>query len=545
LRQASLLLAFVLFTGCGVHQRNLNRDDLHHRCLLLTTNDSESHLDGPRVGTPLRFHYQGTLDRIAAEKRRQLRQRPQGVLLVSAGDVLQGRYMARKDRDRRQAARRAWRLYEQAGYDVGVLGNHEFDAGPAVLRYALSGLKTFQIVTSNLDPHSPTLHNPKERLYKTLWTRRCGGLKLGFFGLLTPTTRNISDFGDTRFSDPQEPVLAPARRAVAALRAQRVDVIVALTHLGLRADLRLARAVSGIDLIIGGHSHTLLRKWKIAGQSVVVQSGERFGHLGYLDIKGRPGGGIIRAASSWRVRPIDEHMSPDERMKTIVSRFRADYAVEQIVGHRTKAWNLKGRERRRYGRLVAQAAMKWMRTQSGLSDKVAGAVLNMGGLRTNSIYPAGPVTDLEIRSIHPFRNRPVYLDVSGAELKEMLEHACTKGHRGHLGSRAILAGIDMRCNGERPRVRYRKSKGQVVGIAQRGQRVQRLEVAGKKIDPEGRYGIVTNDYIARGGSGYWWVTQLRRRCADGEDFQRRRCRHLPTLADVVEEAVRAGTFGEP
>ena len=94
-----------------------------------------------------------------------------------------------------------------------------------------------------------------------------------------------------------------------------MDVVVALTHLGLRSDLTLARNVRGIDLIIGGHSHTLLRRWKTSGETVVVQSGERFGHLGYLDIKGRRGGGIIRADSSWRVRAVDDTMDPDARMR--------------------------------------------------------------------------------------------------------------------------------------------------------------------------------------------------------------------------------------
>ena len=231
MRRLCLLLVVIVLGGCGVQQRNLTRDDLTRRCLLLTTNDSEAHIDGARLGAPPEVRYRGTLDRIAGEKRRQLKARPGGVLLVSAGDVLQGRYMARKDRDRKEAARQAWRLYERAGYDVGVLGNHEFDAGPAVLRYALEGLRSFQIVTSNLDPNSPTLNNKGQRLYRRLWVRRCGGLRIGFFGLLTPATRNISDFGDTRLSDPEDPVHAPARRAVAALRKQRVDVVVALTHL--------------------------------------------------------------------------------------------------------------------------------------------------------------------------------------------------------------------------------------------------------------------------------------------------------------------------
>ena len=186
-----------------------------------------------------------------------------------------------------------------------------------------------------------------------------------------------------------------------------------------------------------------------------------------------------------------------------------------------------------------------MATQPVASKAPVAAVLNMGGLRTNSVYPPGPVTDLEIRAIHPFRNRPVFVELSGAALKQMLEHACTKGHRGRLGSRAILHGVAMRCAGDRPRVRYKRDKGLVIGLASPGDRVQDLTIDGKPVDPKARYGVVTNDYIARGGSGYWWLTQHPRRCADGEDFNVRRCKHTPTIAEVVEASVRAGTFGDP
>ena len=223
-------------------------EELAKRCLILTTNDSESHFDGRKHGHPPDLRYEGSISRVAAEKVRQLHRRRGAVLLVSAGDVLQGRYMTRKDGDRKRAAREAWQIYEQAGYDVGVLGNHEFDAGPKVLRYALAGLKTYRMVVSNLDPNSPSLHNKTGEIYANTLIRRCGGLRIGFFGLLTPSTRNISKFGDTRFSDPEDPVYAPARRAIAKLRKARVDVVVALTHLGYRHDRKLAQTVRGIDV---------------------------------------------------------------------------------------------------------------------------------------------------------------------------------------------------------------------------------------------------------------------------------------------------------
>lgn len=543
----TLLLISALLSGCGGSTRDavpiaaVSAKIQSQRCLLLTTNDSEAHFDGRKEGRAPNLKYEGTITRIAAEKKRLLRARNGAVLLVSAGDVLQGRYMVRKDRDRKRAAREAWLMYERAGYDVGVLGNHEFDAGPAVLRYAMTALTTFRIVTSNLDPTSPSLHNRDGKLYSKTLVRRCGNLRIGFFGLLTPSTRNISDFGDTRMSDPNDPVNAPARRAIATLRKQRVDVIVALTHLGYRHDRTLAHQVPGIDVIIGGHSHTLLKKWKRVGSTMVVQSGARFGHLGYVDLVARKGGGIIASQSSWRVRPINRELPRDPAVASALKDLRGAYSKERIVGERSVAWVLRGKGRKPYGKRVARAVTLHISQR----HRVDGAILNMGGLRTNATYAVGPVTDQDIRAIHPFGNRLVRLTLTGAQLSQVLEHACTKGHRGKLGERVALHGVKMRCDAEGQRQRYKKVNGKVVGISVPGKRVRDLKVGGVAAVPTKTYIIATNDYLARGGSGFWLLTQMKRLCMDGSDFKVNRCKSSPTLAEVVEQAVTAGSFDAP
>ncbi|MCO4762684.1 MAG: bifunctional metallophosphatase/5'-nucleotidase [Myxococcales bacterium] len=540
-------IAMLSISGCGgapkQAQSVLSADkiNLKDRCLLLTTNDSEAHFDGRKEGRPPALKYVGTITRIAAEKKRLLRQRKGAVLLVSAGDVLQGRYMARTDKDRKRAAKEAWLMYERAGYDVGVLGNHEFDAGPGVLRHAMAALKTFRIVTSNLDPASPSLDNRDGKLYSTTLIKTCGGLRIGFFGLLTPSTRVISDFGDTRMSHPNDPINTPARLAVAALRKQRVDVIVALTHLGYEKDRKLAREVRGIDVIVGGHSHTLLKEWKKVGETLVVQTGERFGHLGYLELVGRKGGGLITAKSSWRAQAIDRNLPRDPAVARSLQDFRGAYAPERVVGERTVPWSLRGAGRKPYGRRVARAVTAHLMRRY----RVDGAILNMGGLRTNTVYPKGPVTDLEIRAIHPFGNRLVRLTATGAQLRQILEQACTKGHRGKLGERVALHGITMRCDGQRAAIAYTKKDGKVIAVASPGARVQDLRIAGMPVDLKKTYYIATNDYMARGGSGYWLMTQLKRACADETDFKINRCKSSPTLADVVEESVKQGSFDGP
>lgn len=545
---ALLLLALAAaLAGCGgaTAVRSVGGAE-SGRCLLLTTNDSEAHFDGERVELdPLR--YSGTIARIAATKKRLADEREGAVLLLSAGDVLQGRYMEREDHDRKRAAREAWQLYEAAGYDLGTLGNHEFDAGPAVLAHALRGLTRYRMVVSNLAKDSTTLDNRDGKLWDEVSVRTCGGAKIGFFGLLTPSTRTISQFGDTRFADPEDPVVPAARRAIARLKAAGATVIVGLTHLGFRDDLALAEELqgSGVDLLIGGHSHTLVKRWKAVGETLVVQSGQRFSHLGHLELVTGAGGRFDPSRSSWKVVPVDEDMASDDATEKALDQLRQGYVREQVIGKRSVPWGLRGWQRHIYGARVARAVWRFAAAQNRAGVPFDGAILNSGGLRTSKTYPPGPVTNFEVRAIHPFGNRVVMVELDGEQLRDVLEHACTGGHRNALGERVELWGLRFQCDGARPGVRYKMVDGKPVAISRRGERVMNATVGGQPLVLQQTYRVAINDYLARGGSGYWAFSRGTRSCLDGSAFEPGHCRGSATLAEVVEAAVKDGSFDAP
>ena len=528
-----------LATGCGASQKSVARgSEKIGRCTILATNDSEANFDGDKIKGGPGIQYLGPLARVAAEKQRVSKRR-KGVLLVSAGDVLQGRYMQRTDDDRSRAARESWQMYERAGYDLAVLGNHEFDAGPKVVAHAIGGLKKLRLVVSNLSEGQGTsLHNPGEKLWADTVIRECGGLKIGFFGLLTPHTRTISDFGDTKFAHPSDPIYPSARRAVAKLRKAGVDAVVALTHLGIGAEIRLAKKVDGIDVVIGGHSHTLLRHEKRVGDTLVAQAGARFTHLGHVELHGKKGGGIDRDRMSWYVRKIDEQMAPDPTVKAAVDELRKAYPPEVVIGQRLQSWHLRGAGRHVYGGLVAKAVFQWLKDRK---IPVHATMLNAGGLRTAKTYPKGPVTNLEVEAIHPFRNRIVVAELDGKTMRHLAEHACTKSHRGG-GLRVMLHGLKLQCDSNKPAIRYKRSKGKQVGISAPGHRAKTVLLDDKPITDDGTYYIATNNYMARGGSGYYPFTLAKRRCTDGSDFTTNACKSSPTLADIVKDAVKRGTF---
>ncbi len=535
-----------LLVGCSGASVRAGGGGESGRCLLLTTNDSEAHFDGERVSLePLA--YAGTIARIAATKKQLLAERKGAVLLVSAGDVLQGRYMERRDGDRARAAREAWQVYEAAGYDLGTLGNHEFDAGPKVLAHALRGLTRYRMVVSNLAKDSPTLDNRDGKLWDEVVVRDCGGVKIGFFGLLTPSTRTISQFGDTRFVDPEDPVEPAAKRAIARLKAAGATVIVGLTHLGFESDVKLAErlAGTGVDLLVGGHSHTLVKRWKAVSGIHVVQSGQRFSHLGHLEVVADARGRFDADASSWKVVPVGEPMPSDAPTEGAIAKLREGYDNEAVVGKRSVPWMLRGWGRRIYGRRVARAVWRYAAAHNRFGLPVDAAILNSGGLRTSKEYPPGPVTNLEIRAIHPFGNRVVLVELDGEQLRDVLEHACTGGHRSALGERIEVWGLHFACDGDRPGVRYEMKDGKPVAIASRGQRVLSAMVGGEALRPDKRYRIAINDYLARGGSGYWAFSLGSRGCLDGSAFEPGHCKSSPTLATVVEGAVRDGSFDAP
>lgn len=538
---ARLLVGSMLVAccGCAGTQVQPNHDPVASRsCTILVTNDSEAHFDGPKLPGGPDIRYAGTIARVAGEKKR-VAQRTKGVLLVSDGDILQGRYMYRTDGDRKRAAREALQLYEAAGYDLAVLGNHEFDAGPEVVAHALGGLSKLRIVVSNLATGEGTaLHNPDEKLFATTVVRSCGGLKVGFLGLLTPSTRTISKFGDTKFRDADAPVIPAAKAAVAMLQRQGVDAIVVLAHLGIGDEIELAKQVPGLHAVLGGHSHTLLKHAVRIGDTVVGQAGARFSHLGQLVLNAGKTGPVDAKRTSWLVREIDTDMPTDPVIEARVDELRKAYPTEEVIGQRGEDWALRGPRRHLYGTKVAIAVRRWL-SEKGLN--VHGTVLNAGGIRTAQTYPKGPVTNLEVRAIHPFRNRIVIAEMSGGTLKHLAEHACTSSHRGQ-GLRVMLAGLAITCDGSRKAIIYTRKNGVFTGISRPGERAVGLTLDGKPITAEGTYRIATNDYMARGGSGYFAFTLANRRCTDGTEFAASECHSSPTLADIVEDAVRRGRF---
>ncbi len=219
---------------------------------ILHTNDMHSRVDPfPMDGGP----YQG-LGGMArrAEVIRQIRSQADQVLLLDAGDVFQGTPYFNLFGGEIEL-----KLMSQMGYDAVTLGNHEFDNGIAGLEAQLPHAN-FPFIISNYDFSQTSLNN-KFAPYKVFDK---GQIKIGVFGLGIDLNGLVAEplYGNVKYIDP----VPVAREMVQQLRSLQCQLVVCLSHLGYRyqngriSDQKLAEQVSGIDLIIGGHTHTFLNE---------------------------------------------------------------------------------------------------------------------------------------------------------------------------------------------------------------------------------------------------------------------------------------------
>ena len=265
---------------------------------------------------------------IAARKKARESQGP--VLILDAGDFSMGTAFAAASRE----IGGELQLMARMGYDATTFGNHEFDLGPDGLGQAIGVAgkagRIPVVLSANTDfaADDPAL-NDLRRLFKAGRIRRYvvlerGGMRFGLFGVLGKEAQIYTGgAGAVRFLDAVE----SAREVVKVLReAEKVDVVIALSHGGVAKgkdgrystgdDVALAEAVPGIDIVVGGHSHTELREPIIVnGRTPVVQTGKEGKNVGELVI--RVDGGKL-AVDSCRLLPIDDSISGDRAINDAI-----------------------------------------------------------------------------------------------------------------------------------------------------------------------------------------------------------------------------------
>jgi 5'-nucleotidase len=255
-------------------------------------------------------------------QRKQARHAQGPVLVLCAGDYSMGTPFGAATRETGGELQ----LMSLMGYDATTFGNHEFDLGPDGLGKSISAAaragRVPAVLASNTSfAGSDATLADLQRLARDKVIRRHivierGGMRFGLFGVIGKEAIIYTSGGAATFSD----AIEAAREIVKVLReTEKVDVVIALSHGGLEKgkdgrytdgdDLRLPRAVPGIDVVIGGHSHTTLREAIIVnGRTPVVQAGKNGEELGELVVT-LDGGKLT--VESCQLHPIDDTIAGD------------------------------------------------------------------------------------------------------------------------------------------------------------------------------------------------------------------------------------------
>ncbi len=395
-----------------------------------------------------------------------LRRQEKPSLLLAAGDMLQGSVWANYTQGQASLA-----LLNALGVDAMVVGNHEFDFGLAALEARIREAR-FPILGANVQGVAGL---------RPWVLQDIAGVRLAIIGVVTPQTPTLTTLlpqGQVRFLPPALTVA----QYLPQVRPQ-VDLVVVLSHLGLAGDRQLAREVKGIDLIVGGHSHSRLESGERVGATLIVQAWEHGKTLGIVDLKVRSG--RIEASRAWlEAIPATGPQDPVIQQLVVQQEAALQAALSQVVGQ--TAAPLAGEQIRSQETPLGN----WLADVARAATGAEVAILNSGGIRGS--LPAGPIQRRQLYELLPYENHLITLRVSGRTLRQVLEHG--------------LSALP------RPAGRFLQVSGLVVRFAPSappGRRLVSVEINGRPLRDQQHYTLTTVDFLAGGGDGYGMLASHR------------------------------------
>jgi 5'-nucleotidase len=411
----------------------------------------------------------GGLSRVATLRRQIMEQSPNTLFLL-AGDTIAPSVASNIFKGQQMIA-----VWNMIGLDFAVLGNHEFDFGPEVLRERIKESRFTWVATNVIDRKTgkPFADTPPYVI------REIGGAKIGFFGLLTPDTAQFSSVGpDVTFLDPCE----TAKRVVPEMRAKGAQVVVAITHLAMREDKQVARCAP-IDVIIGGHEHEMLES--LSGHTPIFKWGSDARDLGRIDLNIKLPTGELESID-WAAVPVTSNVAEEPQSAALIADYEKKVSadVDKPIGKTSVALDARGEMNRsretNLGSYIADAYRK------ALNADVA--LFNGGSIRAGRIFSPGELTKRDVMAILPYENPIVKIEVTGATLRAALEHGVGRSaEEREPGRFPQVSGVRFTFDARRPA----------------GSRLVSVEVNGQPLDDRKTYTLATNTFLVeKGGDGY-------------------------------------------
>lgn len=444
--------------------------------VLLHTNDTHSNIDTDENGVG------GVLPRKAIID--SVRRAEKNVILIDAGDAVQGSLYFKYFKGDVE-----YPLFNMMDYDIRILGNHEFDNGIEELARYWATVKGDRL-SANYD-FSDT---PAKGLFKPYVIKKIGKRKIGFIGINIDPASLISNYNITgmKYTD----AITEANKWAGYLRnREKCDLVVAVTHIGYTSDnnkgndVELARASKDIDIIIGGHSHTFVNPdtpdktpyWisNAEGKPVLVAQTGKYGkNIGYIKIDLND---ISGHNFDYEYIPVTDRFSPkeyDSEIEAFLKPYRekvdsinnifVGYSYDELPnGKRTGAlanWSADA------GRDIMHHITDSLRACGINVPTPDFALMNVGGIRQP--MPEGMVSEGRVLVMFPFDNKLRLIRMKGSDIIETMAIVAEKG------GEAISSELRV--------------------ITDNGNKMERVLLHGRELDPEKYYTVATIDYIAEG-----------------------------------------------
>jgi 5'-nucleotidase/UDP-sugar diphosphatase len=447
----SIILAVILFGGSCLGQQTPTRITILH------TNDIHGHYlpevatwekDKPMIGgfTALDYYV------------KQQRQGTERSLLLDAGDLMTGTLICDMEYDSVYGGALI-NMMNEIGYQGWVFGNHDFDKGADNLR-GLIRLARFPVFCANFVRQDQLFAKEPYHIYDL------NGLQVGVIGItyhpmvgMAPPEK-LDGFVST---DP----IATVNAAVNQIDSL-TDLIIVLSHLGIENDRRLAQNTRGVDLIIGGHSHTRLDTLERVDGVLIGQAGSNCRNLGRIDLT--VAGDTVMAYDGKLIPMYTEGITPDPQIAALVDSFKTEidkeYAV--VIADLKQNWQSQYRAESNIGDWFTDAMKDRMKTDV--------AFLNSGGIRKN--LDAGAVKKMDIYEILPFDNKIVTFNLTGRQLIQIAKHNIGLERESYQGSLQI-AGLS-----------YTWREGA------NGPKLLEVKINGAPLDTSKVYSVCSIDYVA-------------------------------------------------
>ena len=460
----SVALLSLMFFNCFCTENKksgtitiLHTNDIHAGFLPRTLKAKNANQTDRKIGGMLAL--KSYVDKIKNEK--------SNILMFDAGDFMTGspiceiEYMGVLGGGMVQ-------LMNHIGYDGVTPGNHEFDTSIENTKKLLN-LFECPVFSANLfTPEGEYFTKEPYHIYKK------GNLSIGLIGVL------VDDLEGYLNSPQRDQVKAKPAAALIDSLAKVIDpltdLIVVLSHSGVGADKKIAEQTGDrVDVIIGGHSHSRLRKpIKINGK-YIVQAGSNCMNLGCLDLK--VAADTIQHCDYKLIGLFHDNLTINKDLKKVVDKYDGHIQKEygKIIGELKIDWKRQSRAESNLGNYISDCIR-----QSCNADF---AVINSGGIRKN--LSAGPIKKLDIKNILPFNNYITKFEVSGNELMKIIQ---SNAEGAALNTHGILQISGLKYE-------WKKTGNQVL--------IKNASINGAKIVQSEKYSGATVDFVISNADNYF------------------------------------------